>query len=148
MRALSIQQPWIFAILELGKDVENRKWSFSAYRGPVLLHASKKCTRADYEDARGFMGRTVAGQPPPLVDLVRGGLVGMARVVGATSGTHTSCWAEQGQLHIELRDVRPLPFVPFVGKLGFFSVPTDALGEHADVYTRTWAELEALGSAA
>lgn len=148
MRALSIRQPWVFAILELGKDIENRKWSFSAYRGPVLLHAAKGCTRAEYDGARGFMGRIVERRPPPLVDLARGGLVGMARVVGATSGAHPSCWAEQGQLHIELRDVRPLPFVPFVGQLGFFAVRPDALGEHQEIYTRIWAELDQIGRAA
>lgn len=40
MKAISIQQPWAWAIFN-GKPVENRKWS-TAYRGPLLIHAGKK----------------------------------------------------------------------------------------------------------
>ena len=41
MRALSLRQPWPWAILTLGKDVENRTWKTN-FRGRVMLHASKK----------------------------------------------------------------------------------------------------------
>lgn len=50
MKALSIRQPWAWAILHTGKSVENRDW-YTEYRGRVLLHASKGCTRAEYGDA-------------------------------------------------------------------------------------------------
>lgn len=40
MKAISIQQPWAWAILHAGKDVENRTWR-TTYRGPVAIHASK-----------------------------------------------------------------------------------------------------------
>ena len=40
MKALSIRQPWVWAITHAGKRVENRSWPCN-YRGPVLLHASK-----------------------------------------------------------------------------------------------------------
>jgi hypothetical protein len=39
--ALSIRQPWCFAILHGGKDIENRDWP-TKVRGRVLIHASKK----------------------------------------------------------------------------------------------------------
>src|ERR1700690_1312991 len=39
MRALSIKQPWVWAILNAGKDVENRTWT-SKHRGWLALHAS------------------------------------------------------------------------------------------------------------
>ena len=38
MPALSIRQPWAWAILHAGKDIENRSWR-TAFRGEVLIHA-------------------------------------------------------------------------------------------------------------
>jgi len=40
MRALSVRPPWWWAILHLGKDIENRSWP-TKFRGRILLHASK-----------------------------------------------------------------------------------------------------------
>lgn len=146
MRALSIRQPWAFAILELGKDVENRGWSFSAYRGPVLIHAAKGCTRAEDEGARGFMRRIVSRQPPPLSKLPRGEIVGIARITGADI-KHPSCWAVPGALHLSIADVRSLPSVRYTGMLGFFGVDPVLLGEHAATYQAAWDELVAKGGA-
>lgn len=39
MKALSLRQPWLHAVLHLGKPLENRRWD-TKYRGEVLLHAS------------------------------------------------------------------------------------------------------------
>jgi hypothetical protein len=38
MKAISVQQPWAWAILHAGKDLENRQVRFK-YRGPLLIHA-------------------------------------------------------------------------------------------------------------
>lgn len=46
MKALTVQQPWAWAIVEHDK-VENRSWSTS-YRGPFAIHAGKT------EDPDGF----------------------------------------------------------------------------------------------
>ena len=40
MQVLTIKQPFASAILELGKDVENRTWS-TPYRGKLIIHSSK-----------------------------------------------------------------------------------------------------------
>jgi hypothetical protein len=48
MKALSIHQPWTWAILNAGKTVENRRWSTSQ-RGPLLIHASKTKTSYNRE---------------------------------------------------------------------------------------------------
>ena len=37
-KALSIQQPWAWLIVNDHKDIENRDWR-THYRGPVLIHA-------------------------------------------------------------------------------------------------------------
>lgn len=38
MRALTIKQPFAWAILHAGKNIENRGWS-THYRGPLVIHA-------------------------------------------------------------------------------------------------------------
>lgn len=55
-KALSVRQPWAWAILHAGKDVENR--SAAALRhmrieplSGIALHASKGMTRDEYEEA-------------------------------------------------------------------------------------------------
>lgn len=39
MRVLTVRQPWAWAIIHGGKDVENRVRSLGPYRGPVAIHA-------------------------------------------------------------------------------------------------------------
>jgi len=39
MRGLTVRQPWAWAIIYGGKDVENRSRSLGPYRGPVAIHA-------------------------------------------------------------------------------------------------------------
>ena len=41
MRCLTVRQPWAYAIMHLGKDVENRARNIvGKYRGPLLIHVS------------------------------------------------------------------------------------------------------------
>ena len=47
MKALSIQQPWLHAILHEGKNIENRPWQ-NSFRGCIALHASQKVQRGPY----------------------------------------------------------------------------------------------------
>ena len=81
MKALSVRQPWAYAIMYLGKDVENRT-RLTRYRGPVAIHATR-CTRAEFmqaaETIRGICGVKVPpweamkesfGQVIGVVDLV------------------------------------------------------------------------------
>jgi hypothetical protein len=43
MRAITVRQPWAWAIVHGGKDVENRSRNIAgSYRGPVAIHASAK----------------------------------------------------------------------------------------------------------
>jgi hypothetical protein len=41
MRALTVQQPWAWAIVHGGKDVENRTQAWG-YRGPLAIHAGQR----------------------------------------------------------------------------------------------------------
>jgi hypothetical protein len=78
MKALSIRQPWAWLIIHAGKDIENREWRTS-FRGPVLIHASKTMTRADYEACCLFVAGMQTSWRIPAPDILRaqcGGIVG------------------------------------------------------------------------
>lgn len=126
MRALSIRQPWAWAIIHAGKDIENRSWSTS-YRGPVLIHAAKGMTRGDYEDCLAALHHISLTHPfptdlplPAFEELPRGGIIGKARLSNCVSSS-PSPWFF-GPYGFVLADVEPLSFLPFKGKLGFFDV--------------------------
>ena len=139
--ALSIRQPWAWAIVNAGKDIENRQWHTS-FRGPICIHAAKGMARDEYSDAAGFIGRTMdqpsfdvifarGGITPPPDRLERGGIIGTARVVDCVNG-HDSPWFF-GRWGFVLADVRPVPFIPVRGALGFFPWrPADASEDRND----------------
>jgi|SRR5579872_1130197 len=74
-RALSIRQPWAWAILHAGKRVENRTW-YTPYRGPIYLHAA---LRVDYDAIEGLAEviQRITPRPPAY----RGAIVGRADLV-------------------------------------------------------------------
>uniref|UniRef100_I2Q077 ASCH domain-containing protein n=1 Tax=Desulfovibrio sp. U5L TaxID=596152 RepID=I2Q077_9BACT len=128
MPCLSIRQPWAWAILCAGKDVENRSWS-TKYRGPILIHAGKAFrlddVRDDFDQMECAMMATGTELPDklPIADLhaQTGGIVGMATVVDCVRG-HASPWAIPGEWHWVLTDARPLPFHACKGRLGIFKI--------------------------
>jgi hypothetical protein len=121
-RAISIRQPWAWAILNAGKDIENRprRWS---YRGPICIHASLyqideglrsySCLREDFLDHRQT--------PPPYPDLdalQRGGIIGTAEIVDCVEDSDSPWFF--GRYGLVLRNVQPVPFIPVKGALGPF----------------------------
>src|SRR5580704_17656926 len=79
MKALSIHQPWAWAILHAGKTVENRTWP-TRYRGPLLIHASK--ARSSYDrGAQIDWAQAYGVASPPWEGLVVGALVGVVDLV-------------------------------------------------------------------
>lgn len=144
MKALAIRQPWAWAILHAGKDVENRDWKEwnpgLKYRGRFLIHASAGMTKAEYEDCLDTLHTISRSHPfpdgltlPAFGELERGGIVGMANIVDAiseTDGAHSvagiralnSPWFF-GPFGLVIAEAKPLPFVPIKGMLGFFDMP-------------------------
>jgi len=76
MKALTIKQPWVHAILGEGKDIENRSWQRS-FRGWLALHASAQ-PRRDAFFPRGI-------RVPDLDSLDYSAICGVARVVDIVS---------------------------------------------------------------
>jgi hypothetical protein len=130
MKALSIRQPWAWAILHAGKDVENRDWR-TDYRGPVLIHAGKLCTEAEYDSCMAFMHTISLRHPfaaglriPRRETLSLGGIVGEAEIVDCVTRSNSPWFC--GKYGFVLRNARPLPFQRCRGALGFFD--PDATG--------------------
>lgn len=145
MMALSIRQPWASLILKAHKDIENRCWP-TKVRGRILIHAAKGMTRDEHEDAIAFAvdairadplntncGRTVTLRELGFAfdDLQRGGIIGSVEIVDCVSKSDSPWFV--GEFGFVLRDPKPLPFVPWKGRLGFFDVPESALPSNAGV---------------
>lgn len=125
MKALAIRQPWAWAILHAGKDIENRDWS-TTFRGTVLIHASAGMTRSEYDDGMDSIKYAVhpdsaLSQFPRFEDLQRGGIVGQVDIVDCIRDSDSNWFF--GEYGFVLRNAKPLPFRSFKGMLGFFDVP-------------------------
>lgn len=119
MKTLSIRQPWAWLIVNGGKDIENRTWNLR-YRGALLIHAGKGCTRREWETASLFCRIYGLPEPPPLKELHRGGIVG-AVVVEDCVEESDSPWFV-GPYGILLSNPKPVEFFPCKGQLGLFDV--------------------------
>ena len=110
-RAISIRQPWAYAILHLGKDVENRPMR-THYRGRIFIQASLKVEEHE--------ARELKLDPD---ELSTGAIVGSVEIVDCIRGSKSK-WANRGQWHWVLKNPRVLAKpIPFKGKLGFIRVP-------------------------
>lgn len=63
---------------------------------------------------------------PSYEDLPRGGLVGWTHITDCVEHS-ISKWKQEGSFGFVLRDSRPMPFVPWKGRLQFFNVPKHTL---------------------
>jgi hypothetical protein len=110
-RAISIRQPWAYAILHLGKDVENRPMR-THYRGRIFIQVSLKVEEDE--------ARELKLDPD---ELSTGAIVGSVEIVDCIRGSKSK-WANHGQWHWVLKNPRVLAKpIPFKGKLGFIRVP-------------------------
>lgn len=109
-----MKQPWAYAIINLGKDVENRSWRMN-FRGWLAIHASK----------------TLDEFPNPLPDGSRvslemtntgGAIIGAVEVVDCVTESD-SIWFE-GPFGLVLRHpVKLEKPIECRGSLGFWDVP-------------------------
>ena len=123
--ALSIRQPWAWAIIHAGKDLENRKTLFS-HRGLTLIHASAGMTFDEYDDAGHFMNEIGVLDVPPLTSLERGGIIGAVEIVDSVKESDSPWW--MGPRALVLRNPRPIPFIPCRGTVApLFWTPTPSV---------------------
>jgi len=124
LKCLSLRQPWAWAVVDGGKNIENRTWN-TRVRGPILIHAAKGMTGAEYDVAMLFCKERGLELPNPKL-LARGGIVGAARLIGVLPPERNTLspfdWHMAEQHGFILAAVTPLPFREHRGALGFFSV--------------------------
>lgn len=132
MKALSLRQPWAWAIFHADplKDIENRDWR-TDYRGPLVIHAAKGMTREEYHSFWEFYGFVrLASDPqassvlnlPAYEDLTRGAIIGVVDLVDCVRAHH-SPWF-QGKYGLVLRSPRALKQpLAMLGTLGLWDVP-------------------------
>lgn len=118
MKALTIKQPWVHAILHEGKDIENRSWKRD-FRGWLAIHASAKPNR-EAEFPRGI-------HVPDLNTLDYSAICGVARVVDIVTNSRSKWFwhPEDGSTNYGwgLADVIALKTpIPCKGALGLWEV--------------------------
>lgn len=108
IKALSIKQPYPHHIFHDGKDVENRDW-LTRGRGWFIIHAG--VSKTEMADSQ--------------MELPRGGIVGMARIVDCVTQMDSPWFF--GKYGFVLAEAFPVPLIPCRGQLGFFSPPDEAI---------------------
>lgn len=138
MRALSIKQPWLHAITDLGKRVENRTWPpvASSYDTRIALHASKSYDEDGHRAIEEITGRPLVGA------FVHGAILATAVIVGWVAyddsgeaccryGEHAPYFEDPwffGPWGWILDDIRKLSKpIPCRGMLGLWRVPDELL---------------------
>jgi hypothetical protein len=150
--ALTVRQPWAWAISDGPKRTENRHW-WVGYRGPLWLHAGAR-SRWDPDGEhsplvhRAWMAHVrTRPQAHRSAELLRrdsglitfGAVVALVTVTGCYHWTECqgrcSAWAARGSFHIGLakRMIRLADPVPCRVALGLWHLPADietaALGQ-------------------
>ena len=120
MKAISIKQPWTWAILN-GKPVENRTWP-THYTGPILLHAGKKFDLEGYAWLLKHR-ELLTAEIPHKDQFPMGGIVGEAKIVDCVDN-HPSPFFF-GPWGFVFEDSFAVELYPLKGQLGLFDVPID-----------------------
>lgn len=124
MLAISIRQPWAWAIAIGAKDVENRTW-WTGKRGKILIHASAaKFPNYQFFDVVDLAARIAPERVPSAViksDMQTGGIVAVVEIKDCVR-EYFSLWAnnDPGTWKFVLANVRRVKFIPMKGQLGFF----------------------------
>lgn len=107
MKAISIHQPWAWAILYAGKPLENRSWSTNI-RGRIAVHAAKTFDVDECEWIESIFGIAVPR------DLPCGGIVGTVELTDVVQWD-ASRWFT-GPYGWVLKHPQPCEFMPMPGK--------------------------------
>jgi ASCH domain len=124
IKALTVRQPWAWAIIYGGKDVENRRWR-AAYRGPLLIHAGEKADPEPEACARLLwtMADPEAFGQPRAAWQARGAIIGVVFLADILTDS-PSPWAAVGWHHWVFEFPAPVdPLIPCRGRPGLWVPP-------------------------
>ena len=137
MRILTVRQPWAWAIVHAGKDVENRSSNIAGdYRGPVAIHSGVKHNKGTWQlffetapDAKSLVekltDKLVYGSIIGIVDLidVHKCLGRDGGCISATGEQSCSPWAlDSEKYHLVLANPRPIEPIEYKGFLGLRTI--------------------------
>lgn len=128
LRAITVMQPWAWAILHAGKGYENRNWQ-TEYRGPLVIHAGVGKTWM--RDGLAFLKQHRI-EPPKQFEF--GAVLGVVDVIDCVRPAETGPdrWAF-GPWCLQLDDPRPLAVpVPMRGQLGLWRCDVEVVAELLD----------------
>ena len=123
-KALSIRQPWAFAIMKGAKDIENRDW-YTYVRGEIYIHTGKKEEVDDVE----MVIHNVAMHLNQPYEAVRaeyeanknlGCILGTVELVDCVDESDSSWFT--GDHGFVLKNPKPVTPFPYRGQLNFFKV--------------------------
>jgi hypothetical protein len=129
VKALTLKHPWPWAILELGKDIENRTWfpprdevgEWLAIHGGVVPRSGRAYLEV-LHDLAELEARGLAPRGTPLSSVWRPGIVALARLEDTVSES-SSRWFH-GPVGWVLADVVKLPEpIRIPGAQGLWPVP-------------------------
>ena len=120
MNALTLRQPWAWAVFEtelpgFPKNIENR--DRRAKCGRIYIHAGKTY---DYEGA-AWIRKTFGVEVPGPEDLLMGFILGSVEIVHGAATSHPSKWFMGPYGYVLLNPIEIAPF-PYRGMPGFFNV--------------------------
>jgi hypothetical protein len=125
INCLSVKNPWAYAILNLGKNIENRTKG-TGYRGILYIHSSKipdpNAVTKVFQTA-GFFGRVFPDLTAEEMMLHNGCILGYVNMYDCVKAGLKSnpWWGEPNCFHWYLRDpVLLRKPVPAKGKLGIW----------------------------
>ena len=155
MRILTVRQPWAWAIIHGGKDVENRVRNIAGgYRGPVAIQAGAASfeDNGQFREVRRAIRTEELGWPaddgevwaadavePEDPRFVYGAIIGVVDLVAVHSVDEVGCmaaipdcspWAEKtpGVQHLRLANPRALAEpIPYRGALGLRRLDDDTI---------------------
>lgn len=121
--AITIKQPWAWAIAAGYKKIENRTWQ-TKFRGPIYIHAGCALAHADSIKTCSLLLRCRHGTDVPSVaTLTRGALIATAEL--ADCGRFDDPWADTFGWHFRLANIIALDTpIPCRGALGIWKLPS------------------------
>ncbi|MEQ7008404.1 hypothetical protein ABN028_19720 [Actinopolymorpha sp. B17G11] len=134
MRALTVRQPWAWAIIHGGKSIENRR-TLWRYRGQLAIHAGVAKSAAGMRDehVRAAWSGKHGPEVDPLSDLALGAIVGVVDLVDIHRDADCCRpWGMSaydgagGVTHLVLENPRPVEPILCTGSLGLWR-PDDEL---------------------
>lgn len=147
MRILTVRQPWAWAIIHGGKNVENRVRNIAGdYRGPVLIHVAQQVDLAAFSGQSAALTGAANAYNEANTDVLksgpwhadRGAIIGVVDLVDShpvescieqqQDGDWLVCseWAERAGHHLVFENPRALDEpIPYRGALGLRRLDDD-----------------------